>query len=67
MKTIRYEIKINMTDRINSGLNTVAEKISEPEDIAIDEIKHRKGEMAQKMNRASGWCGTTSSGQVHTA
>jgi len=48
MKTRRYEIKLNVTDGINSGLDSVEEKSSELEDTAVDEIKHGNGEMAPK-------------------
>ena len=48
MKTRRYEIKLNVTDGINNGLDSVEEKSSELEDTAIDEIKHGNGEMAPK-------------------
>ena len=41
-----------MTDRINNGLNPVEEKSSECEDTAIDEIKHRKGEMTPKKEQS---------------
>ena len=48
MKTRRYEIKLNVTDGINNGLDSVAEKSSELEDTSVDEIKHGNGEMAPK-------------------
>ena len=52
MKTRRCEIEINVTDGINNGLNPVEEKSSECEDTAIDEIKHRKGEMTPKKEQS---------------
>ena len=50
-----------MTEGINTGLDSEEEKRSEPEDIAVEEITHRNGEMApeKRAEHPSGRCGTT--------